>query len=167
MMPPLFPTQRKLRIAAALAIFAGIGIFAFLPPPAPAPSNPSFFPACLFHKLTGLPCPMCGGTRSARALLHGDIDRALYLNPLSIPAIALFLAVATVLAWEGIRGRALADWLALFGRYRVVFLFALLGLFLWWFPHVVGALRGPKPELLDLRNPIARGLYEDFHPPAR
>jgi hypothetical protein len=25
----------------------------------------------------------------------------------------------------------------------------------WWIPHVVVALKTPKPELIDLRNPVA------------
>lgn len=161
MMPPFFPRERKLRIAAAIAIVAGLGIFALLPPP----SGTSFgFPACVFHKSTGLPCPFCGGTRAASALLHGDLGRSIYLNPLAIPAVALLLTIAAVLGWEGIRGKPLADWGAWTMRYKRFFLLALLGAFLWWLPHVYIALRMPKPELLDLSNPIARTLYERIHP---
>ena len=36
---------------------------------------------CLFYKLTGYYCPGCGGTRSMRALIDGDILFALYAYP--------------------------------------------------------------------------------------
>ena len=36
---------------------------------------------CLFNKVTHLCCPGCGGTRAARALLHGEILKSLYDYP--------------------------------------------------------------------------------------
>jgi hypothetical protein len=56
------------------------------------PSTHGFYPICLFHQLTGLNCPGCGGTRSVYALLHGNIAQALKDNALFIlllPAAAL------------------------------------------------------------------------------
>src|ERR1700682_4183697 len=47
-------------------------------------------PPCIFHQLTGQPCPMCGATRSFVALAHGDIARSVLLYPL---APVLFLAM--------------------------------------------------------------------------
>ncbi len=43
---------------------------------------------CMFHKLTGLSCPGCGGTRAMAALLTGQWKQALEYNPL----ILLYLA---------------------------------------------------------------------------
>ena len=37
---------------------------------------------CLFHHLTGLPCPTCGGTRATLALAAGHPVHALALNPM-------------------------------------------------------------------------------------
>ena len=162
--PPLFPSQRKLRAAAAAGIIVLLGALAILPPL----QQGSFkIPGCFFHKMTGLPCPLCGGTRAARALLHGDIPRALALNPLSLIAVAALIAAAGILAWEAVRGRAATDWAGFFQRARWWFPFLLVALFLWWFPHLWGALRGDKIELLDLNNPIARSLHEDFRAPSR
>lgn len=36
---------------------------------------------CVFNSITGLPCPGCGGTRSARALVKGDVLTSLYYYP--------------------------------------------------------------------------------------
>jgi hypothetical protein len=40
------------------------------------------WPKCWFRQLTGLPCPACGATRSALALVHGDLGSAISHNPL-------------------------------------------------------------------------------------
>ena len=40
------------------------------------------WPGCWFRRLTGLPCPTCGATRSALSLAHGDLAAALRYNPL-------------------------------------------------------------------------------------
>jgi hypothetical protein len=36
---------------------------------------------CLFHKITHIPCPACGSTRSVLSLLNGDFSNAFYANP--------------------------------------------------------------------------------------
>ncbi len=38
-------------------------------------------PDCFFHKITGFSCPGCGCTRSAQALMRGDLIQSLKLNP--------------------------------------------------------------------------------------
>ncbi len=52
---------------------------------------------CLFHLLTGLYCPGCGGTRAILALLRGDIIGSFKYHPL-----ILYIVVVTVvvtIAW--------------------------------------------------------------------
>ena len=52
----------------------------------------SISPGCWFRRYTGIACPGCGGTRSTRALLSGDIAGAFRYNfffPLIL--FALFL----------------------------------------------------------------------------
>ncbi|MCI8516940.1 MAG: DUF2752 domain-containing protein [Hungatella sp.] len=39
---------------------------------------------CLFHALTGLYCPGCGGTRAVGYLLHGDLIKSLQYHPLPV-----------------------------------------------------------------------------------
>jgi hypothetical protein len=46
----------------------------------------SVLPACPLHALTGLWCPLCGGTRTARALAHGDLAGAAGSNLLVVVA---------------------------------------------------------------------------------
>ena len=50
---------------------------------------------CPFLKVTGLPCPGCGMTRSCLALLRGDLAETWRLNPFG-PVFAVFWAVVGV-----------------------------------------------------------------------
>lgn len=46
---------------------------------------------CMFNRVTGYPCPGCGGTRSLRALYQGDILRSLYDYPPLLFGIIVYL----------------------------------------------------------------------------
>lgn len=165
MNPPFLPRQRLTRLAVAGLVLLTLATFAFLPRlSVPTPSLPG---GCVFHRVTGLPCALCGGTRAARALLQGDVPRAWKLNPLALPAVAALLALGLVCAWEGLRGRPLLDWPRQGERLRTWAPFLLLALLLWWFPHLWGALRGSNSELLDLQNPIARTLHDGLRKPEK
>jgi hypothetical protein len=48
-------------------------------------------PKCVWHELTGLPCPGCGGTRCARAIVSGLLWTAFLMNPFVFTA---FIAIA-------------------------------------------------------------------------
>ncbi len=58
---------------------------------------------CLFHTLTGLNCPGCGGTRAAYQLLHGRLLLALRDNALFILALAALTARGVWFAVRKIR----------------------------------------------------------------
>lgn len=52
---------------------------------------------CPLKLATGWDCPLCGGTRMAAALLHGDVTAAFVYNPLAL--IGLVVAVLLGVAW--------------------------------------------------------------------
>jgi hypothetical protein len=157
LLPPLWPRQRQMRGLVCGLILLVLGGVALLPPV--SKGIPGMAP-CVFHSLTGLPCPLCGGTRAASALLRGDLDRTMHLNALAFPAVALLLLLAILCGVEAVRGRPFADWVTWSRHLRWGIPLALLLLLLWWIPHLGHALRDSKTELLDLRNPIARKLNE-------
>jgi hypothetical protein len=49
---------------------------------------------CIFRRVTGLPCPSCGMTRSYLALFAGDLKTAFFMHPLfwMVPIIAGMVA---------------------------------------------------------------------------
>ena len=55
------------------------------------------FPVCLLRKLTGIPCPTCGCTRSLAAWTRLDVGTAFLLNPL------FFLVCLSVIIWFAAR----------------------------------------------------------------
>jgi hypothetical protein len=87
--------------------------------------------ACLFHRMTGLPCPGCGMTRAFVALASGDWSVAVGAHPFVLivyPAFALLGALALApQEWVARVERELAlrgRWL---GRGYRVFVAAFLG----------------------------------------
>jgi hypothetical protein len=51
---------------------------------------------CPFHEITGLLCPLCGGTRAVLRLFEGDLAGSLGFHPLALPlaAVVAYVAVA-------------------------------------------------------------------------
>lgn len=45
---------------------------------------------CLFHRLTGLYCPGCGGTRSVTSLLHGHPIISIRYNPIVMYGVLIY-----------------------------------------------------------------------------
>lgn len=151
--PPFLPGGRSVRILVGLALLAFLALLPLLP------LGGGWSPtSCTFYTLTGLPCPLCGGTRAAKAFLQGDLPDAIRLNALAIPAVISIATVAAIMIIEGLRGRPLHPWQALVQRYGRFLPWLLLVLIIWWIPQIIGALRGSKAELLDPRNPIAAFL---------
>ena len=48
------------------------------------PAHHAFYPFCVFHRMTGLQCPGCGGLRAVHHLLHGEIWTAFRYNELVV-----------------------------------------------------------------------------------
>lgn len=60
---------------------------------------------CPFRRLTGLPCPGCGLTRSWTYLMHGRWHDALWANPFGPVLIAFVLGLAWVVVRNRVQGR--------------------------------------------------------------
>ena len=144
------PEQRWVRVGL-VALCVGVVFFLFLKARQPA-EGPI---PCGFKSLSGLPCAFCGGTRATAALLTGDIERALYLNALSVPFLVGLVLVGAASLWELIRGRPAVRWTPLLKHMHKVLPVAFLILVAWWVSHVVTAIQTPKHELVDMEKTIA------------
>jgi hypothetical protein len=54
-------------------------------------SNETDFGICLFKRVTGIPCPSCGSTRSIVSILNGDLSGGLFWNPFGIIIMAILI----------------------------------------------------------------------------
>jgi len=87
-------------IVLAVAAMGSAGVVYFFDP-----SAHNFYPVCQFHRLTGLNCPGCGGTRALYALLHGDFATALRDNAMLVLGLAAVGARGGWFALNRLRGR--------------------------------------------------------------
>jgi len=78
------------RQVADLWAVAALGAIALVPLWQPFSSA---LPLCPLRTLTGLPCPTCGATRAAEAMLGGHFLDAVLYNPLVTLAALAFLVV--------------------------------------------------------------------------
>ena len=67
-------------------------------------------PLCAFRELSGLPCPLCGGTHAYAALAQGDLLAAWQANPGLMPLLAIASVHTVQLAYEAWRGRPAERW---------------------------------------------------------
>ena len=67
-------------------------------------------PLCGFRHLTGVPCPLCGGTRACAALAEGNFVAAWQLNPGLMVLLALAAAHSVQLGYEAWSGHRLQRW---------------------------------------------------------
>lgn len=101
-----FPMRKYIFAAVPLSGLAGgIALRIF------DPATSGMFPPCPFHYLTGLYCPGCGSLRAIHQLLHGNLQAAWAMNPLTVvllPFVAYGLATEALVQ---IRGRRLTGWI--------------------------------------------------------
>jgi hypothetical protein len=83
------PQGRAALLAAPVGVAAAsalsLGVLALIQ------RSPVGLPGCPFHVLTGMWCPLCGGTRAVSALVSGDVVGALGLNAVVVLAVPLLL----------------------------------------------------------------------------
>jgi hypothetical protein len=116
--PKIAPVNARFVGIILTATALGIAAVVFFFNPATYP----FYPACQFHRLTGLSCPGCGLTRALYALLHGNFSAALHDNALFVLTL---IALAIRSAWFGqnkFYGRTNGEF------FPVTFLWPLLGI---------------------------------------
>ena len=136
---PSTPVPLVVRLRRACLTAAGVLVFGALLYAKGIP--------CAFARIFHTPCPGCGSTRSAVALLHGDLDGVLRYNPLG-PVMAVLIGVlaaqslVSVLvhgdfqgAGEGRVGRVVKRGIVLVGALEVVL----------WITRFFGVLGGPVP----------------------
>jgi hypothetical protein len=133
------PDARKTRLihaggwALSLLILGAFVLLGFVP--------------CTFALVFGLPCPGCGTTRALRALLEGDVARALHLNPLG-PVVALLVgalmtqAMISVAQHGDARGMGKGRLGALLKHALLVAAAVEFGV---WIARFFGAFGGPVP----------------------
>lgn len=104
------------------------------------------FSVCPFANLTGHPCPGCGLTRAAFALVRLDFDRALALHPLSPLLVPLVCALGLEAAGRYALGAdsPARGFIALRTRHTA-WLFGLLSVLVLtvWAARALGYLGGP------------------------
>jgi hypothetical protein len=163
--PPLRSDQRNFRAILVFVFVLELCGLALLPL---APPSFSFgLQTCAFKGVTGLPCPLCGGTRATQALLRGDFVRAHYLNMAALPVLVAMVAGAIALSIEAMRGRVIINGGAVIQRLRGCLPALALLFFLYWIVHLASAVRSSKLELVDLHNPIARSITQRFSDPQK
>ena len=54
-------------------------------------SNAGDLGVCLFKRVTSIPCPSCGSTRSVLSLMKGDVFGALFWNPFGFILVAIMV----------------------------------------------------------------------------
>lgn len=57
-------------------------------------------PVCVFKKVTTLPCPSCGSTRSMKAILEGDLVAGFSWNPMGYLLLMMLLVVPWWLLYD-------------------------------------------------------------------
>jgi hypothetical protein len=67
-------------------------------------------PLCGFRHLTGLPCPLCGGTRACAALVDGNFLAAWQLNAGLMVLLTLAAAHSVQMGVEAWTGQRLQRW---------------------------------------------------------
>jgi len=109
MNPPLLPpAKRKPHLTTILAVVAGLVVLFLF-----NPVEVRWLPGCVFHKVTGLHCPGCGGTRAVHHLLRGRLAEAWHYNAVITLAIPV-----TGLGWfwwrkASFKARSVVGWVVL------------------------------------------------------
>ena len=100
-MPPIYPVRRSWRDVLPWIVAFGLVALGWILHRF-NPTEHQFYPACMFHALSGLNCPGCGSLRAMHHLTHGEFAAAFHCHPLLTVALPLtFLAaLRRVIHWR-------------------------------------------------------------------
>ncbi len=101
-----------------------------------APQIAAALPDCLFHSITGLPCPTCGATRAVLALSHLDLAGAAAMNPLAALGAAGFVLGGLAAGTAALTGRSLKAPALPARALRGVAIFAVSANWVWLLVHL-------------------------------
>lgn len=121
-------------LALPLRLFALLSVFTLILIASHMTSSFTEGPVlCLFRKISGLPCPFCGTTRSIGSLAQGAISSAWSYNPLGIP-IALSGVLIFILPnrFSALTNKVAHMWWRLSSSRQAVFAGAVIAIF-WLF----------------------------------
>ncbi len=93
------PSRGWILLAGPAALVGVVVLFVF------DPATHGFYPFCLFHRLTGLDCPGCGGLRAVHQLTHGHLAAAWRLNALVVLALPVVAGAGGRWLWRRATGR--------------------------------------------------------------
>ncbi len=79
---------------------------------------------CLFHSITGMYCPGCGGTRAVKALLGGKLFLSFLYHPIVVYGIIIYLWFMLSHTIEGVSKHRLQIGM----HYRDIYLWLALGI---------------------------------------
>jgi hypothetical protein len=85
--------SRQCTLGSAILALATLGIFLVRAAERWLP----LLPACLFHKLTGMPCLACGATRATLAFARGHWLAALQWHPLVVLIYVAVIAIGVLM----------------------------------------------------------------------
>ena len=73
--------------------------------PEPLERLAAFLTSCPYRAITDAPCPLCGVTTAALALLHGDVGASLSLNPFALALAPLAVSQPVYRLLRAVRPR--------------------------------------------------------------
>lgn len=95
----MLSTRNKLYLFLAVACVAGYGCIFWTYRFYPLASRKEYG-LCMFKKITSIPCPSCGSTRSILFLLQGDIAQAFMMNPIGIFLLIIMVVSPLWIAFD-------------------------------------------------------------------
>lgn len=92
------------------------------------PGSENFLIKCTFKTVTGLDCPGCGSQRALHSLLHGEVKKAFFFNPLFVLAIP-YVIIGILFEWFDLKYTYPKIRKILFGRKSIYIIATLILVF--------------------------------------